>query len=51
MGIFKENPVCRLCIEEEETTFHVVFECEFLARKPRGENLQEEPGEKAIRPD
>jgi hypothetical protein len=27
MGIFKENPVCRLSNEEEETTFHIVFEC------------------------
>jgi hypothetical protein len=31
MGIFKENPVCRLCNEEEETTFHIFFECEVLA--------------------
>jgi hypothetical protein len=31
MGIFKENLVCRLCIKEEETTFHIVFECEVLA--------------------
>jgi hypothetical protein len=30
--IVKENPVCRLCSEEEETTFHIVFECEVLAR-------------------
>jgi hypothetical protein len=60
MDIFKENPVCRLCNEEEETTFHIVFECEVLARRqfnllglvnPGGENPQEEPGEKAIRPD
>jgi hypothetical protein len=31
MGIFKENPVCKLCIkeEEEETSFHIAFECEF----------------------
>jgi hypothetical protein len=33
MGIFKENPVCRLCNEEEETTFHIVFKCEVLARR------------------
>jgi hypothetical protein len=33
MGIFKENPVCRLCNEEEETTFHIVFECEVLASR------------------
>jgi hypothetical protein len=32
MGIFKENPVCRLC-NEEETTFHIVFEREVLARR------------------
>jgi hypothetical protein len=31
IGIFKENPVCRLCNEEEETTCHIVFECEALA--------------------
>jgi hypothetical protein len=33
MGIFKENPVCRLCNEEEETTSHTVFECEVPARR------------------
>jgi hypothetical protein len=33
MGIFKENHVCRLCSEEEETTFHIVFECEVLAHR------------------
>jgi hypothetical protein len=32
MGIFKETPVCRLCNEEEETTSHIVFQCEALAR-------------------
>jgi hypothetical protein len=30
MGIFKENPVWRLC-NEEETISHIVFECEVLA--------------------
>jgi hypothetical protein len=25
MGLFKENPVCRLCSEEEETISHIVF--------------------------
>jgi hypothetical protein len=44
MGIFKENPVCRLCNEKEETTFHIVFECEVLAfvnpvEKISGRNL------------
>jgi hypothetical protein len=33
MGIYKENPVCRLCSEEEETTFHIVFESEVLAHQ------------------
>jgi hypothetical protein len=33
MGIFKENPVCRSCSEEEETTSHIVFECEALSRR------------------
>jgi hypothetical protein len=33
MGIFNKNPVCKLCKEEEETTFHIVFECEVLARQ------------------
>jgi hypothetical protein len=34
MDIFKENPVFRLCSEEEEdTTFHIVFGCEVLARR------------------
>jgi hypothetical protein len=30
IGIFKENSVCRLCSEEEETIFHIVFKCEVL---------------------
>jgi hypothetical protein len=49
MGIFKENPVCRLCTEVEETTFHIVFKCEVLAR--RRFNLLElvNPGEKIPR--
>jgi hypothetical protein len=49
MGVFKENPVCRLCNEEEETTFHIVFECEVLAR--RRFNLLElvNPGKKIPR--
>jgi hypothetical protein len=48
MGIFKENPVCRLC-NEEETTFHIIFECEVMAR--RRFNLLElvNPGEKIPR--
>jgi hypothetical protein len=33
VGIFKENPVCRLCIEVDETTFHIVLECEVLDRR------------------
>jgi dethiobiotin synthetase len=33
MGIFKENPVCRLCNEEEGTIFHTVFECEVMAHR------------------
>jgi hypothetical protein len=33
MGIFKENQVCRLCNEEEETTSDIVFECEALAHR------------------
>jgi hypothetical protein len=32
IGIFKENPDSRLR-NEEETTFHVVFECEALAHR------------------
>jgi hypothetical protein len=31
MGIFKENPVCGLCNEKDETAFHIVFECEVLS--------------------
>jgi hypothetical protein len=30
--IFKENPVFRLRSEDEETFFHIVFECQVLAR-------------------
>jgi hypothetical protein len=33
MGIFKENPVCRLCNEKEKSTLHIEFECEVLARR------------------
>jgi hypothetical protein len=33
MGIFKVNPVCRLCSEKEETISHTVFECEVLAHR------------------
>jgi hypothetical protein len=33
IGIFEENPVCRLCNEKEETTFHIAFECEILAHR------------------
>jgi hypothetical protein len=32
MRIFKKNPVFRLRSEEEETFFHIVFECQVLAR-------------------
>jgi hypothetical protein len=31
MSIFKENPICRLWNEGEETISHTVFECEVLA--------------------
>jgi ribonuclease HI len=33
MGIFREEPICRLCNEEEETASHVIFECVALARR------------------
>jgi hypothetical protein len=32
MAIFTGNPVCRLCKDDEETVFHIVFECKVLAR-------------------
>jgi hypothetical protein len=56
VGIFKENPVCRLCIEVDETISRIVFKCEVLARRrfkllglinPR-QNPQEEPGERLL---
>jgi hypothetical protein len=33
MGIFMENPVCRLCNVEDETISHIFFEREVLARQ------------------
>jgi ribonuclease HI len=27
MGIYKDEPVCRLCDEEEETASHIIYEC------------------------
>jgi hypothetical protein len=49
MGIFKENPVCRLCNEVEETTFHIVFICEVLARRRFNLLGLVNPGEKIPR--
>jgi hypothetical protein len=49
MGIFKENPVCRLYNEEEETTFHIVFECDVLARRRFNLLGLVNPGEKVPR--
>lgn len=28
MGIFNEEPICRLCNEEDETASRIIFECE-----------------------
>jgi hypothetical protein len=49
MGIFKETPVCRLCNEEEETIFHIVFECEVLVRRRFNLLGLVNPGEKIPR--
>jgi hypothetical protein len=32
MGIFKNDPVCRLRNEKEVTACHIVFDCEALTR-------------------
>ena len=32
MGIYTDEPICRLCNEEEEIATHVILECEALAR-------------------
>ncbi len=31
MGVYKDDPVCRKCYEEDETAFHIIFECPALA--------------------
>nr|XP_018916033.1 PREDICTED: uncharacterized protein LOC109043311 [Bemisia tabaci] len=41
MGIFKDEPKCRLCEVEEETAEHIIFDCEALEKKRqdiRGDN-------------
>lgn len=49
MGIFRENPLCALCGEDEETASHVIFDCNALlnwrvsiigSSNPREELLQ-----------
>ena len=32
MGIFKNDPVCRLCNKKEETASNIIFDCEALTR-------------------
>ena len=32
MGIYTDDPICRLYNEEEETATHVILECDALAR-------------------
>ena len=32
MGLFNEEPMCRLCCEEEETASHILFECVALSK-------------------
>ena len=31
MGIYKDDPLCRQCCEEDETAFHIIFECPALS--------------------
>ncbi|CAH0380719.1 unnamed protein product [Bemisia tabaci] len=41
MGIFKDEPKCRLCEVEEETAEHIIFDCKALEKKRqdiRGDN-------------
>jgi len=41
MGLFHEEPLCRLCNEDEESASHIIFECPALARW-RHQNLLED---------
>lgn len=43
LGIYKEDPICRLCYEEEETVSHIILECEALTRWRMGLQGQHEP--------
>lgn len=27
IGVFEDDPICRLCNEKKETAYHVAFEC------------------------
>ena len=33
VGIYKDDPICRMCKQEEETASHILFDCPFLERK------------------
>ncbi len=32
MGVYKDDPVCRKSYEEDETAFHIIFECPASSR-------------------
>lgn len=52
MGIFRNEPLCRLCNEEEETASHIIFECEAIAYRRQNflgdTNPDEGPPEKDL---
>lgn len=33
VGLYKEEPTCRICKQDEETASHVLFDCPALERK------------------
>ncbi|KAJ4437542.1 hypothetical protein ANN_17687 [Periplaneta americana] len=33
VGLYKEEPICRMCKQEEETASHILFDCSLLERE------------------
>jgi hypothetical protein len=48
IGVFRDEPICRLCNEEDETASHVIFECPALTRKRRNFLGQGDPRDGSV---